>query len=116
MQASFGGWEWSTSRRATGGLARFVYYFSRGQVKTREIFGYQRETPSQYFRDIDGAIAAGTTHFLFYAAPYRVFPRETHFVEHVVRRGLGLRRHVISDAHGEVYIMYEVVCDPGPGG
>jgi hypothetical protein len=98
------------------GLARLVYYFSAGRVKTTEVFGYRRETPPEFFREVDQAVAGGATHFLFYASGYSVFPREDDFVAHAARRGLTLRRHTIADAHGAIYVLYEVVRRAGEDG
>ena len=90
------------------GLANLVYYFSKGRIKVKEIFGYSHDVPASFYLALAAAVQEPSTSFLFYASPYSAFKRERAFLDYLRERGLAYQQWVFYDNYGPIYLLYQV--------
>lgn len=90
------------------GLARQVYYFSRGRIKVDEIFGYSEDVPASFYSALESALREPETYFLFYAPQYSQFRRQDAFLNYLSARGLLPEDWVFYDFNGPIYLLYRV--------
>ena len=90
------------------GLARQVYYFSRGRIKVEEIFGYNDDVPASFYHALAATLQEPNNSFLFLAPSYSVFKRQEAFLGYLRERGLAYEEWVFYDNYGPIYILYKV--------
>ncbi len=90
------------------GLARQIYYFSRGRIKVDEIFGYSEDVPASFYTALESALREPETYFLFYAPQYSQFRRQEAFLKYVTDRGRLPEARTFHDLNGPIYLLYRV--------
>ena len=89
------------------GLARLVYYFSNGNIKVKEIFGYSQGIPPSFYDNLKIDSGDPNNCFLFYAFPYETFKRRETFLDYLRNQGLQYDEEVFSDKYGPLYVLYK---------
>jgi len=92
------------------GLARHVYYFSKGRIKVKEIWGDSHNFPASFYLELELAAAfqEPSTSFLFFASPWSTGERERAFLDYLRERGLTYDQRVFYDDYGPIYLVYQV--------
>lgn len=92
------------------GLARKLYYLSRGEIKTTEIYVYkspEEPMPAWFYRRLDEMLQKPIGYYLFYA--YSLGDTTTHgaFVGYLESEQIKYEREVFRDKYGPLFHLYK---------
>ncbi|MCL4395176.1 MAG: glycosyltransferase family 39 protein [Chloroflexi bacterium] len=91
------------------GLARLIYYFSDGTVKTSEcfVYGSHPPMPDWFYERIDATLRKDSV-WVFYTGTYGDPEGQKAFVTYLASKAIVPRTETVSDTYGPVYVLYHI--------